>query len=233
MRAVPLALCSAIRVCYRHSPPVAALLQYLSVRYLAGALRSRASRAHGDMGCCVCTTRACLVSTAFVKRVQRVADSGYVGGFLLKLLTCQCAQVRRVGQDDSRIWRIHGGEEGGSGSGEHVQSVCVLRLCCIALPCRAPFTQLTWTPVINTAFFFSTTAMATGDLRAAKRQVEDKLWPTLKVNWVVWPVLQAVNMSMVPLQYRLLYINVCSLFWSAFLSNMAADKTNTPSPTAA
>lgn len=29
-------------------------------------------------------------------------------------------------------------------------------------------------------------------------------------------------MSMVPLQYRLLYVNVASLFWSAYLSNMAS-----------
>jgi protein Mpv17 len=84
--------------------------------------------------------------------------------------------------------------------------------------------QLTWTPVINTAFFFSTTLMATGDVGKSVTQVQDKLWPTLKVNWIVWPILQAVNMSMVPLQYRLLYINVCSLFWSAYLSNMASSK---------
>jgi len=67
--------------------------------------------------------------------------------------------------------------------------------------------------------------MATGDPAASLKQVEDKLWPTLQVNWVVWPVLQAVNMSVVPLQYRLLYINVCSLFWSAYLSNMAGGKS--------
>ena len=59
-------------------------------------------------------------------------------------------------------------------------------------------------------------------MRAAAVQVVDKLWPTLKVNWVVWPVLQTINMAVVPLQYRLLYVNFCSLFWSAYLSNMAA-----------
>ena len=92
-----------------------------------------------------------------------------------------------------------------------------------------PLAQLTWTPVINTAFFFSTTFMETADAGKSAQQVADKLWPTLKVNWVVWPVLQAVNMSVVPLQYRLLYVNVCSLFWSAFLSNMASK----PQPAAA
>ena len=43
------------------------------------------------------------------------------------------------------------------------------------------------------------------------------------MNWVVWPVLQTINMSVVPLQYRLLYVNVASLFWSAYLSNMASS----------
>ena len=35
-------------------------------------------------------------------------------------------------------------------------------------------------------------------------------------------------MSVVPLQYRLLYVNVASLFWSAYLSNMASSKAPEP-----
>ena len=86
---------------------------------------------------------------------------------------------------------------------------------------RAPPPQLIWTPPINTLFFLYSNWMVTGSTDAAVQDVQEKLWPTLKVNWVVWPVLQAVNMSVVPLQYRLLYINVCSIFWSAFLSGQA------------
>lgn len=71
--------------------------------------------------------------------------------------------------------------------------------------------------------------METGKPELGIQAIQDKLWPTLKVNWVVWPVLQGINFSLVPLQYRLLYINFCSLFWSAYLSNMAAAK---PTPTA-
>ena len=37
-------------------------------------------------------------------------------------------------------------------------------------------------------------------------------------------VLQAINMSMVPVQYRILYVNVASIGWSAFLSKQAAAK---------
>ena len=48
-----------------------------------------------------------------------------------------------------------------------------------------------------------------------------QLWPTLKVNWLVWPGLTAFNLGLVPPPYRILFINFCSLGWSAFLSNMA------------
>lgn len=63
--------------------------------------------------------------------------------------------------------------------------------------------------------------MEHGDPGKAVQSISDKLWPTLKVNWLVWPGLAAINLSVVPLDYRILFINFCSLFWSAYLSNMA------------
>ena len=45
----------------------------------------------------------------------------------------------------------------------------------------------------------------------------------LRVNWVVWPVLQAVNFAFVPVQFQVLFVNVCVIFWSAFLSVMQSD----------
>lgn len=66
--------------------------------------------------------------------------------------------------------------------------------------------------------------METGSPERGVAQISEKLWPTLQVNWVVWPVLQGFNMSVVPLPYRVLFVNVASLFWSAFLSNMANAK---------
>ena len=71
----------------------------------------------------------------------------------------------------------------------------------------------------------------TGDVYAGIAKIHDKLWPTLKVNWVVWPVLQAVNLSVVPAPYRILYINFASLFWSAYLSSQAAGAPPTIAPT--
>jgi protein Mpv17 len=72
--------------------------------------------------------------------------------------------------------------------------------------------------------------METGDSAKGVQKIQDKLWPTLKVNWVVWPVLQSINLSVVPLQYRLLFINFASLGWSVFLSNQASTPTPAPTP---
>ncbi len=49
---------------------------------------------------------------------------------------------------------------------------------------------------------------------------------------MVWPVLQGINLSVVPLQYRILFINVASLFWSAYLSGMANADSSSSSDSA-
>ena len=35
---------------------------------------------------------------------------------------------------------------------------------------------------------------------------------------VVWPPLQLINFSFVPLQYQVLFVNLCNLLWNTFLS---------------
>jgi protein Mpv17 len=42
--------------------------------------------------------------------------------------------------------------------------------------------------------------------------------PGLKANWLVWPAVQSVNFTMVPLEHRVLVVNIVSLGWNCFLS---------------
>lgn len=42
--------------------------------------------------------------------------------------------------------------------------------------------------------------------------------PTFATNLAVWPLFQVVNFSVVPVQYRLLAVNVVSVGWNAFIS---------------
>lgn len=44
-----------------------------------------------------------------------------------------------------------------------------------------------------------------------REKLESTYWEALKKNWMVWPVVQAVNFKFVPLEHRVLVVNVVSL----------------------
>lgn len=44
-----------------------------------------------------------------------------------------------------------------------------------------------------------------------KEKLESTYWEALKKNWMVWPAVQAVNFKFVPLEHRVLVVNVVSL----------------------
>ena len=64
--------------------------------------------------------------------------------------------------------------------------------------------------------------MGGGSVDDAKQKVKDNWWPTLKTAWGLWIPVQAVNMALVPVGGRLLFVNVVSIFWNTFLSMKSA-----------
>jgi hypothetical protein len=46
--------------------------------------------------------------------------------------------------------------------------------------------------------------------------------PTLVASYFLWPAAQIVNFLMVPLDLRVLYTNLVSIAWTAYISNMAS-----------
>ena len=50
----------------------------------------------------------------------------------------------------------------------------------------------------------------------------DKLKSTystaLAKNWMVWPLVQTINFKYVPLDHRVLVVNIVSLGWNCYLS---------------
>lgn len=66
------------------------------------------------------------------------------------------------------------------------------------------------------AVFLSSMAVLEGG------SVSDKLQKSytdaLSTNYMVWPAAQAVNFKMVPLEHRVLFVNVISIGWNCYLS---------------
>lgn len=52
--------------------------------------------------------------------------------------------------------------------------------------------------------------------------------PALQANYMIWPAVQAVNFKFVPLQHRVLFVNVISIGWNCYLSFL----NNSPAPAA-
>ena len=68
----------------------------------------------------------------------------------------------------------------------------------------------------NLAFFLSSMAWLEGT--SPKAKLESTYVEALKKNWLVWPPVQAINFTYVPLHHRVLVVNVVSLGWNCYLS---------------
>jgi hypothetical protein len=56
------------------------------------------------------------------------------------------------------------------------------------------------------------------DLKDIRRQLRATYAAALFQNWRLWSVAQAVNIAVVPADYRVLFSNVVTLWWNIFLS---------------
>ena len=81
--------------------------------------------------------------------------------------------------------------------------------------------------IYNFGFYFYCDLL-TGQSFKMKTTFCDKFIPTQILNLQVWPILQYINFSMIPIKFRVLYDNILSIFWNAYLSwiQNKNDKTN-------
>ncbi|CAI5732589.1 unnamed protein product [Hyaloperonospora brassicae] len=82
--------------------------------------------------------------------------------------------------------------------------------------------QLIVTPPVTLSFFTYAGLSDGKSLHDTMEHASAKLRPTLAANWAVWPLVHVGTFGFVPLHYRVLFINVVNIGWSAFLSRMAS-----------
>uniref|UniRef100_A0A7S0G6S3 Peroxisomal membrane protein MPV17 n=1 Tax=Rhodosorus marinus TaxID=101924 RepID=A0A7S0G6S3_9RHOD len=92
-----------------------------------------------------------------------------------------------------------------------------------AVATKTAIDQVFWAPIFTSVFFGSMKLMD-GKADEIEGEVREKLWPTMKVNWTVWPIAHLINFRFIPSSQRILYINVIQVGYNAFLSTMQAKK---------
>lgn len=75
--------------------------------------------------------------------------------------------------------------------------------------------QLIFTPT-NLLCFLSSQAIMEGS--SPKAKIESTYGTAITKNWMLWPWVQLVNFKVVPLEHRVLVVNVVSLGWNCYLS---------------
>ena len=69
---------------------------------------------------------------------------------------------------------------------------------------------------LNLGLFLSSMAYLEG--ANPRQRLQDKYAEALKKNWMLWPPVQTINFTLVPLEHRVLVVNVVSLGWNCYLS---------------
>lgn len=91
--------------------------------------------------------------------------------------------------------------------------------------------QFVLTPPLTIAFFSWQHYFAGMDLRKALVLGVDRFPPTFKVDLCVWPWVHLVTFSIMPVAFRVLWVNGANLLWNCFLSFMAyAGTPSLPQP---
>jgi protein Mpv17 len=83
--------------------------------------------------------------------------------------------------------------------------------------------QLIFAPLV-TLVFYAYKCTAEGRPREYFHELDQKLWPTIKAGWSLWPAAHSINFALVPTQHRILYANVVSIAGTFLLSKAAAGE---------
>ena len=82
------------------------------------------------------------------------------------------------------------------------------------------FSQTAFTFVSMSAFYTAIPLLQGKPLMEGVKEIEYKLWPTILTNWKVWPILQFINFTCVPMNLQAAYVAFFSLFFNVYLSFM-------------
>lgn len=89
------------------------------------------------------------------------------------------------------------------------------------LATRVAIDQLVFSPSAVALYFIIMTLLENkheSTVSMLQQKLETNFTDTLVTNWMIWPAFQCFNLSVVPVDFRLLAGNVMGVFWNCYLS---------------
>ena len=88
----------------------------------------------------------------------------------------------------------------------------------LGLLARIIIDAIVFSPVTVSGYFLWRSMLEGSGFKGAQQKIQAKLKSTVIGAWKFWPAANIINFSVVPFQYRVLYMNVLSLFWTGYLT---------------
>ena len=80
------------------------------------------------------------------------------------------------------------------------------------------FDSIIFSPLTISGYFAVRSILEGSGFKGAYDKLSTRLVSTVAGAWRFWPFVNIVNFSLVPLQFRVLYSNILSLFWTGYLT---------------
>ena len=93
----------------------------------------------------------------------------------------------------------------------------------VGLIARIILDALIFSPVTVAGYFTWRSFLEGSGLAGTKHKLKTRFVSTVIGAWRFWPAANVINFSMIPLEYRVLYSNVLSLFWTGYLTLVNAN----------
>ena len=81
--------------------------------------------------------------------------------------------------------------------------------------------QGVWAPFFIAGFFTVSDSLDGKSIKQIKEKLDTAYFSALKVNYMIWPWVQLANFYVIPLQHRIMVVNVVALFWNMILAWLA------------
>ncbi|CAF0810373.1 unnamed protein product [Adineta ricciae] len=78
--------------------------------------------------------------------------------------------------------------------------------------------QIIAAPLLNSVILLYLPLSSGKSMIEAKKRFHEDFPTVMKANYLAWPAIQLTNFYFIPIQHRVLFVNICSLVWSTFLA---------------